>query len=170
MERWLVNPYPGQTGILSPKEAILMVQRLAALEKLNLFDAPAGSSSGQQGAGAQQGQGAGGAGGSGSGGSSLKKAWDSTLLSLVLRLSTPPPEAQVGAGKHGLAVAVDFLSPVPRIRIPTAARKLTGPFAGPSSTRPWLGQGRAVKRLGCSPGVAAPGATPSEHLIHSNCM
>lgn len=84
-----MNPYPGQTGILSPKEAILLVQRLAALEKLNLFEhasQPAASSSSSA---------AGGAGGGAGGVSPLRKAWDSTLLSLVLRLATPPPEAQV---------------------------------------------------------------------------
>ncbi|GFR40173.1 hypothetical protein Agub_g730, partial [Astrephomene gubernaculifera] len=95
LERWLVNPYPGQTGILSPKEAILMVQRLAALEKLNLFDhhSPPAAQQQQQQQGAA-GQAGGAAGGGAGGGSALRRAWDSTLLSLVLRLSSPPPEQQ----------------------------------------------------------------------------
>ncbi len=107
MERWLVNPYPGQTGILSPKEAILMVQRLAALEKLNLFDHVGTQQQQQQAAGPATGgggagtgaPGANGGGGAAGGVSALRRAWDSTLLSLVMRLATPPPEPPVGQAR-----------------------------------------------------------------------
>lgn len=159
MERWLVNPYPGQTGILSPKEAILMVQRLAALEKLNLFDTPGSSTAGgQQGAGAQQ-------GGSGAGGSSLKKAWDSTLLSLVLRLSTPPPEAQVGPGQHALVGAGGGPAPL-SCMIPLLKFERSMAIRSIVTSAPLVLQPQGIEGQGCGPGVAVHGAMPRQHLPH----
>jgi hypothetical protein len=90
LERWLVSPYPGQLGSLSPKEAILIAQRLAALEKAGLFDPPP-SPPGMAAAAAAQAGGSGGPGG-------LRRAWDAAFLPLVLRLSTPPPPPVRGSG------------------------------------------------------------------------
>ena len=66
VERWLVRPYPGQTGSLSSKEGILLCQRLGTLEKLGLFEG------------------------------TLRKTWETTFLRLIMQLCTSGTLPQVG--------------------------------------------------------------------------
>lgn len=40
VERWLLNPYPNMTGILTVKESILLCQRLGTLDKMGVFEGP----------------------------------------------------------------------------------------------------------------------------------
>lgn len=63
LEKWLLQPDPEQ-GSLSPKEAVLFLQRMASLERYGLIDAP------------------------------MRNLWDKTLLGLLHSLCTHPSLAQ----------------------------------------------------------------------------
>ena len=65
VERWLVDPYPQQSGSLTSKEGILLCQRLGTLEKLGLFEGP------------------------------LHGVWETIFLRLMRQLCTSPTVAQV---------------------------------------------------------------------------